>query len=84
MRVDSEEIPEILSAAENDGQHFGFVRLQRRNEQKCFRFGVSRAGYLALKRVLQTRPFNQLPGLRHRYFSYRAFSAWKTSERRWV
>ena len=68
MRVNSQEIPEILSATEDDGHYFAFVRLQRHNEQKCFRFGASREGYLALTRVLQARPFDQLPGLRHRYF----------------
>jgi hypothetical protein len=47
---------------------FGLVQLERLGEQRRFRFGVSRDGYLALKRALQLRPFDQMPGSAVRYF----------------
>jgi hypothetical protein len=31
-------------------------------------FGVSDAGYYAIKRILDTRPFDQMPGIQHRYY----------------
>lgn len=68
MRQKNDAFVEILDATEQDGQYFGCVRLERDGEQKCFQFGVSRAGYMALKRALQTRPFDQMPSVRHHYF----------------
>ena len=59
--------PEILDALEEKGNYFCIVQLKRETEQRRFRFGVSRAGYMSLKRALQLRPFDQMPGLRHRY-----------------
>ena len=43
-----------------------------------FGFGVSQAGYRALKRVLQLHPFDSLPGLKHRYFF--AGTHWKLED----
>lgn len=68
MRQQNSDLVELLDAFALDGHWFGRVRLERNGEQKCFQFGVSQAGYLALQRAVQLRPFDQLPGLRHRYF----------------
>ena len=68
MRDNHEGLPEIVDALEKDGQYFGFVQLERHGERGRFRFGVSREGYISLKQVLQLRPFDQMPGLKCRYF----------------
>lgn len=68
MRDNHEGLPEILDALQHGEQYFGLVELERTGEQKRFRFGLSRVGYSTLKRVLQLRPFDQMPGVRCRYF----------------
>lgn len=68
MRDNHDGLPEILDATEQEGRYFGFIQLERQTQKKRFRFGLSHDGYLALKRVLQLRPFDQMPGLRSRYF----------------
>jgi hypothetical protein len=68
MRDNHEGQPEILDAFQQDEHYFGLVQLERSGEQRTFRFGVSRDGYLALKRALQLRLFDQMPGVRCRYF----------------
>ena len=68
MRDNHEGQPEILDAFQRDEHYFGLVQLERPGEQRTFRFGVSRDGYLALKRALQLRLFDQMPGVRCRYF----------------
>ncbi len=60
--------PEILDAFEEAGRYFAVIRLEKQGEQRCFRFGVTQDGYVSLKRILQTRPFDQMPGLRRRYY----------------
>jgi len=68
MRDNHNGMPEILDAFQEGEHYFGLVQLERRGEQRRFRFGVSRDGYLSLKRVLQLRPFDQTPGVQRRYF----------------
>jgi hypothetical protein len=68
MRDNHEGQPEILDSFQQGEQYFGLVQLKRTGEQRRFRFGVSREGYLALKRVVQLRPFDQMPGVKCRYF----------------
>ena len=61
-------MPEIVDAREENGHYFGFVQLERGNDKRRFRFGVSRDGYLALRRALQLHPFDQMAGVQYRYF----------------
>ena len=68
MRDNHEGQPEILDAFQDGEHYFGLVQLERLGEHKSFRFGVSRDGYLALKRALQLRLFDQMPGVPYRYF----------------
>ncbi len=68
MRDTHEEMPEIIGALENDGQYFGVILIEKNDQARKLRFGVSLAGYHALKRILQLRPFDSLPSLEHRYF----------------
>lgn len=75
MRDNHEGMPEIVDAFKQDGQFFGVVGIERQGVAKKFRFGISQAGYHALKRVLQSRPFDSMPGLQRRY--YFAGAHWK-------
>ncbi len=68
MRDNHEGMPEIVDAREEGGHYFGFVQLERGSERKRFRIGISRDGYLALKRALQLRPFDQTIGVQYRCF----------------
>lgn len=68
MRDNHDGMLEIIEAFEEDGQYFSLVQLERDGMLKRFRFSVDIKGYKALKRVLQLRPFDQMPGLKYRYF----------------
>lgn len=68
MRDNHDGMLEIIKAFEEDGQYFSLVQLERDGKLKRFRFSVDLKGYKALKRVLQLRPFDQMPGLKYRYF----------------
>jgi hypothetical protein len=59
---------EIVSAYERDGSYFGVVRIQTPSEVAAFEFGVQYEGYLALRKILQCRPFLSMPGLLHSYY----------------
>ena len=61
-------MPEILKGYERDGLYFGAARIVVAKEAAAFEFGIDQAGYLALRKVLQTRPFSDIPGIEYRYF----------------
>jgi hypothetical protein len=68
MRDNHHGFPEIRDAYERDGYYFGVVRLETKDEIASFEFGVEYKGYLALRRILESRPFDKLPGTQYRYF----------------
>lgn len=68
MRDNHEGMPEILGAFQDGEQYFGVIAIKLDGVSKKFRFGVSRQGYSTLKKILQLRPFDMMPGLKHRYF----------------
>jgi hypothetical protein len=68
MRDNHEGMPEIIDTFERDGSYFGIIGVEIDNIYKKFHFGVSYKSYLALKRILQLRPFDQMPGLKYKYF----------------
>ncbi len=71
-RDSHEGMPEILDAFQDGEQYFGVIAIELDGVSKKFRFGVSRKGYLTLKKVLQLRPFDKMPGLKHQYFLARS------------
>ena len=75
MRDNHKGMPEVVNAfIDENGLHTGVIAIEIDGEIRKFRFGVSLSGYHALKRILQLRPFEIMPGLKHRYFyagSYR-------------
>jgi hypothetical protein len=72
MRDNHDGCPEILDAYEWDGLYFGSVGLTIANGVASFEFGVERRGYISLKQILQTRPFDALG--KYRYFFTGGFS----------
>ena len=68
MRDNHVGYPEIINAYERDGQYFGAIRLDLADGKPSLEFGVSAAGYSALKRILGARPFDSSPGVSYRYF----------------
>jgi hypothetical protein len=72
MRDTHEGYPEIIDTYERDGLYFGAVRVTLATEAATFEFGVDKSGYLSLKRVLQSSPFE--PHTKHRYFFRGSFT----------
>lgn len=68
MRDTHKGMPEIVDAFKDSEQFFGVVAIEIKGVTKKLRFGLSQAGYYTFKRVLQLRPFDAMPGLKHRYF----------------
>lgn len=68
MRDNHEGMPEIVDAYERDGLYFGVVRVHSPSASAAFEFGVEREGHLALRRILESRPFGSLPGLKHAFY----------------
>lgn len=68
MRDNSEGFPEIGDAYERDGLFFGVIRVTLPTESAAFEFGVEQKGHASLRRILQFRPFDNVPGLRYRYY----------------
>lgn len=68
MRDSHDGYPEILNPYERDGQYFGVVHVVHPSESATFEFGVSAAGFSALTRIRNTRPFDSMPATPYRYF----------------
>jgi hypothetical protein len=68
LRDNAEGMLEILQAYERDGLYYGVVRIRTLQEAAAFEFGVSYEGYLALRKILQTRPFGSMPGVPHSFY----------------
>jgi len=68
MRDNSQGYLELRDAYERDGLYFGVVRVCASSEAASFEFGVERAGYLALRRIFESRPFGSMPGVKHSFY----------------
>lgn len=59
-----------LARAEREGDvYFAVVAREIGGERMLYRFRPSRERHLALKRSLELRPFDTIPGVSHHYFS---------------
>src|SRR5262249_36778866 len=76
MRDNHEGMFELLQAFERDNHYFLLISFDREGKTKHYEFGISLTGYRAVRRVLQTQPFDTMPGLPYRYFYA---SSWKSS-----
>jgi hypothetical protein len=68
MRDNHKGLPEIINAYERDEHYFCSVSLTIGAETKIFEFGIDKEAYQVVKRILNLRPFEQLPGIKYRYF----------------
>jgi hypothetical protein len=68
MRDNHEGLPEILDTVERDGNYFGVVQIGSEENLVAFEFGIDSSGYRALRRVLQTKPFETLGSGACRYY----------------
>jgi hypothetical protein len=74
MRDNHQSHPELVSTHERDGLYFGVICLSLPSDSGAFEFGVDVKGHQALKRILQTRPFDQMPGVSCKYFFTGSYS----------
>ncbi|MGN6625323.1 MAG: hypothetical protein ACTHLN_01775 [Tepidisphaeraceae bacterium] len=81
MRFPPGKLPEVIDACERDGLHFATIRHARAGEDRIFELGISANSHAALRRVFQTRPFDQMPGLKQRYFFVPSYSKRDDPER---
>jgi hypothetical protein len=59
---------ELVAAYERDSLYFVVVRVCTSSETASFEFGVHRTGFNALRRILDTRPFGSMPGVKHSFY----------------
>ena len=64
MRDNHEGMIEFIDAFEKDGQYFGVID----HKSKRYQFGITPPGYRALRKAMQIRKFDMMPGLKYRYF----------------
>jgi len=67
MRDTHKGMPELLAAFDRDGSYFATIRVTL-GDTRDIEFGVPLDEYRALRHILQSRPFDQMPGLQYRYF----------------
>ncbi|MBN1435692.1 MAG: hypothetical protein JW936_01335 [Sedimentisphaerales bacterium] len=68
MRDNNKGMIELVHAFEKDDAYFCVVEVPKDSQRRKFQFGVTRAGYLALKRIFSSRPLTNMPGIKYRYF----------------
>lgn len=64
MRDNHEGMIEFVDAFEKERSYFAIVEKASRR----FQFGVSKESYRVLRKAMQLRPFDMMPGLQYRYF----------------
>jgi hypothetical protein len=74
MRDNHDGMPEFVNAYERDGLYFSGIQIVLEGVPRMFELGISRKSYLALLRILETRPFDHMPGTKYRYFFRPAYS----------
>ena len=68
MRDNHQGMPELVRVFENDGHYFAVIEKDWGEDTKKYQFGVSQNAFRILQRILQTRTFDMMPGLKYRYF----------------
>jgi len=75
LRDNHDGMLELVAAYERDSLYFGVVRVCTSSETASFEFGVHRTGFNALRRILDTRPFGSMPGVKHSFYFTGSHSA---------
>ena len=73
MRDNHQEMPEILDAYQRDNAHFGVVRISFGEEFQTFEFGLDLDAFKALRKIIESRPLGEMPGVSHRHFFARVY-----------
>lgn len=60
-------MPEICDAYKHGEHHFAAIQVEIMGVAKTLELGICQNSYGVLKRVLQTRPFDAMPGVEYRY-----------------
>jgi len=68
MRDNSNGMIEFIDTFERDGSYFSIVGVPEGSSRARFQFGISKSGYLALSKILNSRPLIDIPGVKYRYF----------------
>jgi len=68
MRTNHKEMIEILNTFEKDEGFFAQIAKYFGESRQVYQFGVSKAGYNTIKRIFQSRPFENLSQSNYRYF----------------
>lgn len=64
MRDNHEGMIEFTDVIDKEGHYFAIVEKASRR----FQFGVSRDSYRVIRKVMQFRPFDMMPGLQYHYY----------------
>ena len=59
---------EIRRVERRQGRHFACLRAWAGDLPRTFEIGITRREYGALLRLLELRPLDRMPGVRHRYY----------------
>ncbi len=68
MRTQHEDMIEVLSAFENDGNFFAKIAKYFGGNKFIYQFGITKSGYNTIKRISQHKPFDTLSQSSYRYF----------------
>jgi hypothetical protein len=81
MRYRPGQLPEIVAVSSRDNFYFASIRLARGDVDRIFETGITNSSYNTFKRIFQSRPFDDMPGLKARYYFVPAFSKRNDPER---
>ena len=72
MRNNSEGMPELVRVFERAGQTLGEVRVSIGDDSQILDLPLTAAARAGFLKVLNLRPFDQMPGQQHRFFFARS------------
>lgn len=73
MRDNHQDLLELVDVSEKEGHYFCKIQLEKGGERQQFQFGISYEAYSSLQKMFQSNPFDQMPGLKRRYFFVPAY-----------
>jgi hypothetical protein len=68
MRENHDGLPEIREAYEDRGQYFAVIQVEVEGTVAAFEARLDALAYGTIRRVLQFRPFEAMPGCEYRYY----------------
>lgn len=68
MRDTSEGMIEIIEAFKEGEGYFSIIEVPKEDRKEKFRFGVTQNGYKAIRKILQSRLLDTMPGLKYQHF----------------